>query len=353
MPDESPETGIPAQRPDAGSMARANCDLKVNLMPQPPVPVFVLGNGRSGTTVTAALLNQLPGVHIAKETGFLATSLGMLKAIDQPSTLRRLLNHVNPWLELNAWEHRADERGYRAFCEQSGCTEPEAFLQYVWSLDCPQPWNELRFLGDNTPFYVLCIPEILQLLPNARFVHMLRDPRDVVCSMLKMRFGADDPLVAAMEWQLVFGTWLMAERLLAADQRTEVRYEDLCTSPDQTFARLAAFLGYSEAEANEALQHHSGGSTRGRSGFEQVSRMSHHTRINEPLSPTRVGRFRKELSPRQIRAVEEMTQTGMAACGYTFEEWHIHPLIHEDRARILRSQLKDFARRCLKRLMGR
>ena len=322
-------------------------------MTQLPVPVFILGNGRSGTTVTAALLNQLPGIHISKETGFLSTSLAMLKAMDEPSVMRRLLAHVNPWLEVNAWTNRADERGFREFCDRHAVAGPEAFLHYVWSLDCPTPWNELAFIGDNTPFYVLSIPEILQLLPNSRFIHMLRDPRDVVSSMLKMRFGADDPLVAAMEWHTVFGAWLMAERLIAPGHRTEIRYEDLCTSPAPTFSRLARFFGYSDADADEALNRHAGGQSRDRSGFDQVARMSHHTLIHEPLSPRRVGRYRTELSRQQIRAIEEVTQAGMAACGYPFDEWHIHPLIHEDRPRFLRAMMKDTIRRCFKRVFQR
>lgn len=322
-------------------------------MTQLPVPVFILGNGRSGTTVTAALLNQLPGIHISKETGFLSTSLGLLRAMDEPTVMRRLLGHVNSWLEVNAWTNRADERGFCEFCERHQVKGPEAFLQYVWSLDCPAPWSELAFIGDNTPFYVLSIPEILQLLPNARFIHMLRDPRDVVSSMLKMRFGADDPLVAAMEWHLVFGAWLMAERLIGSERRTEIRYEDLCTSPDQTFSALARFLGYSNDEAREALARHASGQSRDRSGFDQVARMSHHTRIHEPLSPRRVGCYRTELSRQQIRSIEEVTQAGMAACGYPFEEWHIHPLIHEDRPKFLRAMMKDIVRRGIKRLFRR
>lgn len=92
------------------------------------------------------------------------------------------------------------------------------------------PWHELSFIGDNTPLYVLAIPAIQDLMPNARFIHMVRDPRDVVCSVLKMRFGADDVVVAAMEWHLTLGCWLMAERIVSADRRMECRYEDLCTA---------------------------------------------------------------------------------------------------------------------------
>ncbi|MFO1002924.1 MAG: sulfotransferase [Planctomycetaceae bacterium] len=76
-----------------------------------------------------------------------------------------------------------------------------AFIHYVWQIDAPIPWRQLRFIGDNTPLYVLSIPWLLELFPDAMFVHVVRDPRDVVCSVMSMRFGADNSIVAAMEWQ--------------------------------------------------------------------------------------------------------------------------------------------------------
>ena len=72
-----------------------------------PIPVFVLGCGRSGTTVTARLLNHLPGVHIAKETGYLNQHFDLLRQIDQPAALEQLLQIVNAWLQTNDWSGRA------------------------------------------------------------------------------------------------------------------------------------------------------------------------------------------------------------------------------------------------------
>jgi hypothetical protein len=210
-------------------------------MPRCPVPVFVLGCGRSGTTVTARLLNHLPGVHIAKETGYLNQHLDLLKQIHEVSVPTELLQVVNSWLQTNDWSGRVSAEGFAEFCRRQGMSGAAAFIHYVWSLDCPEPWEQLQFIGDNTPLYVLSIPELKQLLPEARFIHIVRDPRDVVCSTLKMRFGAFDATVAAMEWHITIGAWLMAERWLPAQDRIEFRYEDLCISPENTFARVAGF----------------------------------------------------------------------------------------------------------------
>ena len=319
-------------------------------MPLHPTPVFILGSGRSGTTVTATLLNRLPRVHIAKETGYLGLSLPLLRRIDDEDALTQLVDTVNSWLNKERWEHQSSADGFRSFCRRYGISGASAFIHYVWQLDSSVPWHELEFIGDNTPLYVMAVPAIQELLPNARFIHMVRDPRDVVCSICKMRFGADDPVAAAMEWHLYLGCWLMAERVIAPERRIDCRYEDLCTHPEPTFARLAAFLNRTETQARAALAEHAAAGSAPDSGFKSVAGLTHHTRINEPLTPARIGRYRTELSPEQINTIEQILQYGMLAYGYKPSQWHTHPLMREDRMSLLKTAVRDTIRRIRKRL---
>jgi hypothetical protein len=322
-------------------------------MSEMPIPVFILGSGRSGTTITAALLNHLPGVHISKESGFLGQHLELLEVVDEPAPRSRLLDVTNSWLTQNGWEQRATETGFREFCDRYRLSGPAAYLHYVWQLESPVPWHELRFIGDNTPLYVMAIPAIQRLLPDARFIHMVRDPRDVVCSIVKMRFGAYDVVMAALEWHVYLGCWLMAERGLPAHQRFECRYEDLCTSPDVTFTRLAAFVGCSGEAAAAALAQHARGGAGALSGFERVATQQHHTRLSEPLSAQRVGRYRQELTAKQVRQIEEIAQYGMLAYGYEPTRWQMHPLMLEHRFQLLKAMVSDMCHRVIARITGK
>ena len=321
-------------------------------MSQHPTPVFILGSGRSGTTITASLLSHLPGVQIAKESGYIAQNLALLQDITKPESLNRLIEKTNSWLKQNQWENRASVEDFQRFCGQNDIHGASAFIHYIWQLDSPKPWHELSFIGDNTPLYVMSIPAIQKIMPSARFIHMVRDPRDVVCSIVKMRFGADDLVVAAMEWHLYVGCWMMAERVVSADRRMECRYEDLCTAPEPTFAGLARFLNRTEADAAAALAQHAAGGSKSKTGFEKVATASLHSRLTEPLSPNRVARYRSELTAAQIQAVEEIAQYGMLAYGYEPTKWHVHPLLREDRISICKSMMRDIFNRCLKRLRG-
>jgi hypothetical protein len=317
-----------------------------------PTPLFIVGSGRSGTTICAALLNQLPGVFIAKETGFIGSTQRELVLNSDRDDFAGMIPEINSFLAHNDWQARASVEGLREFCGQFQLSGAQGLLHYIWQLESGRRWDELAVVGDNTPLYVMAIPALLRLFPDARFIHMVRDPRDVVCSMLKMRFGACEAMTAALEWHQSLGCWLLAERLIPAAQRIECRYEDLCTTPDETFAGIAAFAGATAAEAAEALRRHASGGQQP-PGFERIAKWEHHKRLTEPLTPAKVGRYRTELSPAQIRDVESVAQYGMQAYGYAMETWQLHPMILEDRMRLLKAGLRDMFNRLLQRLQGR
>lgn len=314
-----------------------------------PVPIFILGSGRSGTTVTASLMNRLPGVHIAKETGFIGQSVELLRDIANPDSRRRLIEVVNSWLDLEKWSGRASEQGFESFCDRQKLSGPSAFIHYVWQIDSPIPWEQLSFIGDNTPLYVLSIPWLLELFPDARFVHMVRDPRDVVCSVLSMRFGADDPVVAAIEWHHALGCWLMAERLISHENRIEIRYENLCLLAEPTLLKLIKWLGCDVSKSNvEELIRHDGAAVN--ATFQTVAELPHHQQLQQPLNAARIGRYRSELSPADIAKIEAVMQNGMLACGYQPAAWQVNPNATEDRLAQTQAMIRNLLKRGIRRL---
>ncbi len=314
-----------------------------------PVPIFILGSGRSGTTVTASLMNCLPGVHIAKETGFIGQSVGLLRDIANPRSRQQLIEVVNSWLAVEKWTGRASEQEFEDFCQQHQLNGTSAFIHYVWQIDSPIPWNQLSFIGDNTPLYILSIPWLLELFPNAKFVHVVRDPRDVVCSVMSMRFGADDPIVAAMEWQHALGCWLMAERMVSPANRIEIRYEDLCVSSASTLRKLAEWLNPEMLKYDFENSLSMDGAA-GRGTFQNVAELPHHQRLQEPLNTGRIGRYRTELTDIDIARIEAVLQNGMLACGYQPSTWQVSPYASEDRVSQARAMIRDLLKRGIRRL---
>ena len=191
----------------------------------PPAPVrthaFVLGFARSGTT----LLEQVLAAH------------GAIESMDE----RDCFDASYPFTESNealdrlAAMHGADLEPYRQdYWERARATgvrlDRDVFVDKV-------PLNSI----------LLCL--IAKLFPDAKIVFALRDPRDVVLSCFRQRFGMTQQIYelvtlqgAATYYDAVMSLVEAYRGALALDIR-DLRYEDFVADFDSQCARLCQFLG--------------------------------------------------------------------------------------------------------------
>src|SRR5262249_37187128 len=111
-----------------------------------------------------------------------------------------------------------------------------------------KPW-----VGDKTPNYVRQIPVLHRLWPRAKFVHLIRDGRDVCLSLLDWKRKAarmaelfptweEDPVTtAALCWERDVGQGREQGRLLGPEFYYEIRYESLVTRPAEEVQGLCSF----------------------------------------------------------------------------------------------------------------
>jgi hypothetical protein len=124
-----------------------------------------------------------------------------------------------------------------------------------------------RFVGDKSPGYVRRIGKLHALWPEAKFVHLIRDGRDVCLSIAKWRKAdhsagqfatwADDPIgTTALWWERSVRLGREAGVVLGPALYREVRYEELVESPARECRSLCSFLGIPYEEA--MLRFHEG-----------------------------------------------------------------------------------------------
>jgi hypothetical protein len=282
------------------------------------MPVIV-GVPRSGTTLLRFVLDSHPWLAIPPETGFLAQL-----ARRPPTTIDELFDVVTGWPpESPAWpDFGIDVLAFRrALHELSDCDAAEGVRRFYGLYARGQ--GKPRF-GDKTPLYCEHIEPISRLLPEARFIHVIRDGRDVALSLRDTWFApARDMATLARYWRdLVRGARLAGDGL---PTYLEVRYEDLVSQPVREVERVCRFLGlpYDEAmlryweRTPQRLSEH--GTRRRRDGSVLVS---HETRLVQqqgvlgPLRPERAFAWKSALRADERAEFERHAAATLADLGY-------------------------------------
>ena len=203
-------------------------------------PIFV-GSGRSGTTLFRNVFDSHPELAMTHEAHFIAplarrgsryaTSAGF----DVDGFVADLYANSNFRRQgLEETEVRA-----RLAAEPSG-TVADA-IRSVMATYAAKEGKPLY--GDKTPGYVIHLDVLAETFPEARFVHIIRDGRDVAMAYLdRDEWGPSSMGDAAHYWRSRVSRGRRAGKALGARYR-EVRYEDMVDDPEAVTRDLCDFLG--------------------------------------------------------------------------------------------------------------
>jgi hypothetical protein len=101
---------------------------------------------------------------------------------------------------------------------------------------------------NKTPRLLLCLDLLGSLYPNAKCLHIVRDGRDVAASFRTLSWGPKNIAAAARRWKNRLSARKRADS--APLQYTEVHYEDLIRSPEETFGEVLKFLELQTSSAD-------------------------------------------------------------------------------------------------------
>ncbi len=272
-------------------------------------PIFIVGCERSGTTLIRLILHSHPNIALPPQTKFLK------KIYKRRLRWRNLTNEASR-IKLGRWfaEHfdkrtKLPDLGLEVGAIHkeiiSSATSLGAAATSVFSL-YSRKFNKPRW-GDKRPYYIKYLKQLLALFPDAQIIHVVRDGRDCIASLLKMPWWKEDLVYSIFNWQEAIRKGKHASRVLPEEQFIEIRYEDFVTHPEKWTRELCRFLG--EEYHPEMLR------------FQETAeiavpdyKMPWHSATREPLSSTAVGRWQKDLEKWQIRLIEN-------AAGRELKEW--------------------------------
>ena len=198
------------------------------LNPRPgnePAPFFLVGSVRSGTTLLRLLLGHHPEICRCDEFEFVA-----------------------PWIAGRAdWP---DAATYRQHVEQRRDFRASG-LQMDPALSFPEQARDFlrqRQKADGRPVIGATVhnhyDELPRLWPSAKYIFLVRDPRDVARSCVQMGW-AGNAWAAARIWRTAFETWRRLRLTLPADRFVELSFERLMADVEGELDRVSRFLGAS------------------------------------------------------------------------------------------------------------
>jgi hypothetical protein len=201
----------------------------------PPAP-FIVGVARSGTTLLRLMCDAHPELSIPPEMGFMPATAGLRRW--RGRALRQAFFEIVTGMP--SWE---DANIPRAQFEQAlREVEPFTIAEGVRTFyrTYARRFGKTRW-GDKTPSYCLYMDKIERVLPEARFIHIIRDGRDVALSLRGLWFSPGDRIEdLAHNWR----SWIETARRLGKRRRhyMEVRYEELIANAPAVLRKICDFV---------------------------------------------------------------------------------------------------------------
>jgi hypothetical protein len=267
-------------------------------------PVFIAGPDRSGTTLMLALLASHPQLSMVRRTNMWRYFHGRYGDLSNPTNLDRCLDDMIGFRRMRHLEPDR-ERIRREFLEGDPTYGRLFALFHVHNAERAGT----RRWGDKSLHTEHYADRVFAEFPEARIVHMMRDPRDRYASVRK-RWGRDESRVAGAT-----GRWLQSTRAARRsagaypDGYLIVRYEDLAAHPEDVLRRVCTFVDLPYAP--EMLSMSGVPEVRDRGGNS-----SYGAREAGTISTRSVGRYREVLPADEITFIERAARSEMAAFGY-------------------------------------
>ena len=205
-------------------------------------PIFIIGSQRSGTTFLYRLIQKYLKIGFGRDNGNFVRLMKLLPYygdLSHAENLEKLLKGILAVPEFKK-RFRGLEININEFMENLEARTYAEVLRRFYA-----EWADLKDAsrwGGKTPDYSMHAPEVHQLFPDAKFLHIIRDGRDVALSLANLDWGAKNPVLAAKHWKERVQSAIAFGRNLKMNSYMEMRYENLVQNPEIEFERLIHFI---------------------------------------------------------------------------------------------------------------
>lgn len=258
--------------------------------------IFIVGCGRSGTTLLKSLLGAHEDIHFVPETFFYTS-------VVKPGPARNRLEYVcSRWWIRSAGVRSSD---VAAIIEKRGL-DPDSWDDIFFSLLISQQSNhKSKFVGEKTPSHYSVIPHLLEAFPGALVIQMMRDPRAVLFSYRKASVGTKFISPIVQQWR---ESEHMSEKMKNNRKYMKLHYEDLVLNPRGSLVLVCEFLSIPFSEGMLSFYR------RKSKGF--APEQAHHENTMRPIFSNSLESWKGGLGKLSVGVVEASLKVEMTRQGY-------------------------------------
>ena len=274
-------------------------------------PIFVVGCGRSGTTLLRLMLETHSEVAIPGESHF-AYWIARRRVrgnwpsqLSEPGARETLIAYLEGLHFHHEWRVPFDLIA-AAVRDPAVTTHGEAF-QAVF--DCYRAVHGKKCWGDKTPMHVQYMLMLDKLIPGCRFVHIIRDARPVAQSLMTRKWGPRHISHAGHYWNWLVLSGMLGGAVLGPDRYYQMTFESLVTEQESRLRDLTGWLGIGFEPG--MLNYYQTESAKRYANAGIVSK-----RLATPINPDRLTFWKETMPLKDQRSIVRQSGALLSCLGY-------------------------------------
>lgn len=283
--------------------------------------IFILGNPRSGTSLFRLMLNQHSEIVAPPECGFMQWWYTKYKDWTEKDNfskrLELFLNDLFTSKKIETWD--IDIKKLRDFILAKDPKNYGDLAKCVYLIYDLQPEN-IKVIADKNNYYIHHIDDLKSIWPDAKFIHLIRDGRDVACSYIDMgKLKTNSPYKPelSVNIELIAKEWISNNLTISRSKEEDsedyllIKYENIIEQTQSTLTEVCTFLDLS-FESNMLDYYNPNNLNRS----EPAKTFDWKRKTREKPDPNRIGRYKTDLTEEQIKKFNLIAETHLKYYGY-------------------------------------
>lgn len=279
---------------------------------------FIVGRGRSGSTLLQMMLDAHPNIQVPLESRFV---IHLFKKYAHRTkwdrtVLKQFMADLSQEKKINLyWDLDWDMLERNVLAQPENTSFSQLCKLIYWHHISFFPKGEIQLIGDKNPINSVFVPQLLQIFPQAKFIHLVRDPRANICSHLKSKME-DKIGMAALKW-IEFNQHAERVKMDRPANYFLLRYEDFISRPEACLKEIVHFL---EIDFRPEMLEYRSILNRKHSSAKKDLKLklfnAYHQNLQKPINKKLIGNWKNYFTEMEVGQIEGIVHAKMREYDY-------------------------------------